>query len=171
MQNARRCQTCQKVFNYRGTNILCRECWKLTDKKGINNPNYSGKGLKCIDCRVDLNTRTKGVKRCMSCHSKWNVGSNNHSYKGFSMKSGYRVVYVSVDRPSVLEHRYNMEKHIGRPLTKNEIVHHINGVRSDNRIENLMITDRQNHEHNTVIKILQKRIQGLEALIKINNIK
>lgn len=70
-------------------------------------------------------------------------------------RRGYVLVYVEDDDPLacmrmagrqyVYEHRLIVAKHIGRPLKSHEIVHHINRMKDDNRIENLEMMDR--HEH------------------------
>ena len=63
-------------------------------------------------------------------------------------KSGYAMIMLEHDDPYfcminkcgvVMEHRYVMAKHLGRPLTRKETVHHIDGDRQSNVIENLQL--------------------------------
>lgn len=68
--------------------------------------------------------------------SKNQHGALNPNYKGGRIdKNGYRVVLVNGKQ--VFEHRLLMETLIGRALLKQETVHHKNGIRHDNRLQNL----------------------------------
>lgn len=69
-------------------------------------------------------------------HPLWNGG--------IRMANGY-ITILMPEHPYcnkkgyVRKHRLVMEAHIGRVLLPTEVVHHINGIRTDNRIENLML--------------------------------
>lgn len=55
--------------------------------------------------------------------------------------------YVVLSETNELEHRAIAKEIIGRELLRNEVVHHINGKRDDNRIINLCLMDHEKHEH------------------------
>ena len=80
--------------------------------------------------------------------------------KKFDKNIGYVRVYApehpkANTRGYVYEHRLIAEVHIlGRRLQKDEVVHHINHVRHDNRIENLQVMSRKEHDD---LHALEKR--------------
>jgi hypothetical protein len=60
-------------------------------------------------------------------------------------RDGYVVVKTGV-RKWELEHRLVMQAHLGRKLSTDEQVHHINGVKDDNRVANLQVLTNAEHQ-------------------------
>ena len=84
-------------------------------------------------------------------------------------EDGYILLRIK-DHPNsnpngyIREHRVVLEESLGRLLRREELVHHVNGVRDDNRIENLLLLSSQS-EHLRVERDSGKRI-GRSKLVK-----
>lgn len=81
--------------------------------------------------------------------------------KHYLHKDGY--LHQFVNGKTIWEHREIMENSIGRGLTDEELIHHINGVKGDNRIENLYLCDNRSH-HATVHKQLESVAMDLVSM-------
>jgi hypothetical protein len=89
--------------------------------------------------------------------------------KWFISSGGYIQGNINRDGENLLflQHRCIMEQHLGRKLNSNEHVHHINGDKKDNRIENLQVLTASEHCSLTNRKI--KREEGKNLSVEEKN--
>jgi len=103
-------------------------------------------------CYLEYHKAKKEVRQCLYCLKEFEVFTRNK--KQFcslkcryekAKKNGSRYLgvngywYIKDNGKYYLEHRFLLEKHLKRRLEKNEYCHHINGVKTDNRMENLRL--------------------------------
>lgn len=126
----------------------------------------------CKTCQSVINKWMKkfGIKRRTTGegHKLWHKnhpgarrGKNNYNWKGGQTITSKGYVFIKQpDHPNangndyVFEHRLVMEKKIGRYLYPWETVHHINGIKNDNRDKNLKLLP--SNEHNTKVQEIYK---------------
>ena len=126
----------------------------------------------CIHCRAKVFKKT-GEN---SSHWKGGIVTDDRGYRLnlLNKKKDKQFWYMAVRNGEregsryVFEHRLVMAKHLGRCLEKWEIVHHINGIKDDNRIENLeLLKEKKEHLPSMAmqcrIKELEERVTLLEA--------
>ncbi len=114
--------------------------------------------IACLDCKkerwVQLITDNEPLsRRCRHCAHK---GENNPGWKGGKYKGSFGYIHILVEEDDFYfpmarhnhycyEHRLVMAKSLGRCLSTWEQVHHKNGIKDDNRIENLELTTNGGH--------------------------
>lgn len=110
---------------------VCKECG--SSENVITSPNAKFRGY----CRVCM-------YRVHRAKPTWK-GGRSLDKDGYVRLSGHRDHPEANQHGQILEHRYVMEKFLGRYLASGELVHHINEIKDDNRIENLEIVSSGDH--------------------------
>lgn len=127
--------------------------WTIVNPKPLIKPKSGRRFWQC-KC-ICGNTRyvrgsllhSRKSTHCVKCCSEWKkegTGKHSGAYRGGCVinKCGYVTILKrehpnSNSRGYIKEHAFVMSKYLGRPLRKNESVHHKNSIKDDNRIENL----------------------------------
>jgi hypothetical protein len=108
----------------------------------VNYAEYNAaKDKRCPDCGVRIkysSTYCRKHSQTGSRSTRWKGGRSTNT-QGYVVLSDMRGHPNADSDGRVLEHHFVMSQHLGRAIAPDETVHHKNGIRSDNRLENLEI--------------------------------
>jgi hypothetical protein len=118
-------------------------------KSELNKGNKSTKNVS--DYKIEITCERCGTKKII-----WKAWTKNGMGKYCSRrcsslrangrkKTKFGYIEVLVGNKYIKEHRLIMENYLGRKLLPTEIIHHINGIKSDNNISNLRIMKIEKH--------------------------
>ena len=111
----------------------------------------------CETCGINFCVANYEIKRgngkycSKGCYRKSYTGKQSRHWKGGrKINHGYIEIYKPESKMAdsmgyVKEHRYVMSQYLGRDLTTDELVHHIDGIKTNNNIENLEIMTKGIH--------------------------
>lgn len=127
-------------FTKEGRPFINRWVNLKSGRKNIHSIHYKRRNylyrFTCEDCGKESFSQKSNARFCnMSCAM---TGKQNHNWKGGRYHKGKYVV-LRVNKKVIPEHRFIMEEVLGRKLMPYEDVHHRNGVKDDNRPENLQV--------------------------------
>lgn len=120
------------------------------------------------------------VKTVKKAAGRDNRGYRNPRWKGGEIRSQGRILIYSPDHPHpnlcgiyVFHYRLVMENHLNRFLSPKEIVHHINGVTDDDRVENLEVVTAKEHSmiHKSYLVALEARMAQYKERIALNPLR
>lgn len=140
--------------------LQCDECGLLSQSTyanfGVSQKKHPGQTL-CKRCACRKTGKLKRGKPLGPRKSQVPVASRHHSWKGgkFVASDGYVKVYLG---PKVYrkEHFLVMEEYLGRRLLATEIVHHLDGDKTNNALENLILLANESEHrkvHNSLYRV------------------